>query len=266
MDIPPGTALRLQFSRPMQPGSVEDRLTIEPESPGDFTWEGDALVFKPAQNWPAGATITVRLASGAQSQFLVPLPLLGTRAWTFTVSSPRLVYLWPSAGQADLYALDPLSGDVERLTSSPFGVLDFSITPDGQAIYFSQRNARGGSDLQRLDRVPGAGLGSQPIPLLACPQAICRNPQRSPDGELVAFERQPLPGREEDLIPQVYLLTLPEFTEAGDSGTAEKPAGDPTHPTRLPSWSADGWLALLRRGRDGFHTQRPAQRREGGLP
>lgn len=243
VDIPPGTALRLQFSRPMQPDSVEEHLSFAPEAPGAFTWEGDTLVFTPTENWPAGATVNVNLAPGARTQDLVPLPLLGRRAWTFTVSSPRLVYLWPSAGQADLYALDPLNGEIARLTSSPFGVLDFSIAPGGEAIYLSQRNANGGSDIYRLNRTPGAGLDDRPTPLLACPQAICRSPRRSPDGGFVAFERQPLPGSGGALLTQVYLLTLPEDPAAVEPITGERPAGDPLHPTRSPSWSGEGLLA-----------------------
>ena len=33
-------------------------------------------------------------------------------------AAPRLVYLWPADGPADLYALDPASGEVQRLTEA----------------------------------------------------------------------------------------------------------------------------------------------------
>lgn len=243
-DVPVSTSLRLKFSRSMQPGTVEERLTITPAQEGAFHWEGNTLVFKPEQPWPAGETITVRLAAGASSADFISLSFRNDRSWNFTTGRPRLVYLWPAEEAADLYILDLQTGEIERSTASRSGVLDFSANSSGRTIYYSQRNASGGSDLLRLERLADDTREMVSIPVLACPQAECRAPQASPDGALLAFERIPLAGSAASLYPQVWLLALPENGPAGSNGPVEYPAGDPEHPTRLSGWSPGGQLAF----------------------
>ena len=242
--VPASLPMRLTFSRPMQPASVETRLSIRPALRGAFTWEGNTLIFTPAQSWPAGETVEVRLAVGAQTAGLIPLSLRNEQTWSFTVGRPLLAYLWPSGGLADLYALDPASGEITRLTTSTFGVLDFSVDPDGTNLYYSMRNSTGGSDLHRLERSPESTTTWSSVQLLACPQAYCRSPHPSPDGGALAFERAPLPGSADSLYPQVWLLGLDNGSPAGAESPVEEPASDPDHPAHSPAWSSQGRLAF----------------------
>jgi hypothetical protein len=241
--VPASLPLRLAFSHPMQPASVESHLSIRPARRGVFFWEGNTLVFTPAQPWPAGETVEIRLAAGAQSSGLLPLSLREEQAWSFTVGRPLLAYLWPANGLADLYALDPVSGEITPLTDSAFGVLDFSVSLDGGVLYTSLRNSSGGSDLHRMERSPDSTRTFSSTLLLACPQAYCRSPRPSPDGKFLAFERAPLPGSAENLFPQVWLLKLPGGDSAGSTSPQEERASGPDHPAHSPAWSSRGQLA-----------------------
>jgi dipeptidyl aminopeptidase/acylaminoacyl peptidase len=242
-DVPASLPLRLVFSRPMQTATVETRLSFQPARRGTFSWEGNTLVFFPDQPWPAGETVNVRLAAGAQSADLIPLSLRDEHNWSFTVGRPLLAYLWPSGGLADLYALDPASGEITRLTNSSFGALDFNVSDDGSNIYISMRNAAGGSDFYRLERSPESTTQWSSVLVLACPQAYCRSPRLSPDGQALAFERAPLPGSGDSLHSQVWLLDLEGGSTGGAGPQAEELASDPNHPAHSPAWSSQGQLA-----------------------
>lgn len=237
--VPGSASLKLRFSHNMQPGSVEEHLVIDPPRNGISTWEGTTLTYTPDQPWPSGETVTVRLTSGSRSAGLIPLSLLGEKVWSFTVGRPMVVYLWPVDGNADIYALEPRSGDIQQLTTSPFGVLDFDVNQEGTVIYYSARNSTGSSDILRYDRMADVDSNANSVPLLACPKAFCRSPSISAEGTLLAFERNPLPGSGQSLYPQVWLLML-DFS----AGPVEVPAGDPSHPTRLPNWSPTRLLAF----------------------
>jgi len=85
-------------------------------------------------------------------------------------ASAHLLYLWPSDAAADLYLLNPASGEVQRLTQDA-DVLEFSL--NGRVLYFSAGNAQGGSDLFRMSL--DGDLTPQRV--LACQRAACRSPQ-----------------------------------------------------------------------------------------
>ncbi len=47
LDVPAGSALELTFSREMLAESVIERLEIQPQVPGDYSWQGNRLTFTP---------------------------------------------------------------------------------------------------------------------------------------------------------------------------------------------------------------------------
>ncbi|HEX7973307.1 MAG TPA: Ig-like domain-containing protein [Anaerolineales bacterium] len=252
--VPSGASLRLTFSRPMQSASVTERLSLEPTRKGAYTWDGNTLVFTPSQAWPSGQSIHVRLASGARAAGLLSFTLRDPVDWTFTIGHPRLVYLYPAGGAANLYLLDLLSGKSEPLTALQQGVQEYDINPSGTRIYFSTPNSQGGSDLYLLELAQSGVMPSTdqatptpekpaaPVLVLACEQDSCRNPQINHQGDLLAYERT---GGGQDALagsPQVWLLP----TAAGTAGASPAPslAGDPGHTTLQPSWSTGGLLAF----------------------
>lgn len=245
--VPAATKLLLTFSRPMRTDTVIKNLVIDPGNQGAFTWQGNTLVFTPSQAWQAGTTVHVQLKTGPQAAAFPYLPLRQETSWFFRIRQPELAYLYPSDGPANIYVLNPLSGESEALTDSASGVLDFCVNHDGTSIYYSANTTGGGSDIYRLG-LPAQkadGLLPEPVLVLACPQAQCRNPVVSPGGDFLAYERTPLPGSKQAQLTQVWYLPLAESGEATASTLpAPKLAGESASQTILPQWSPQGLLTF----------------------
>jgi Tol biopolymer transport system component len=228
-----GTALlHLTFNQPMDRDSVVSHLVMEPRPPGTFSWEGRVLTFRPGEPWPSGGRVDVRLRAGALSAR--GLPLLTDVAWSFEVGEPRILYLWPAGGSAELYARTLDSAEPAALTETA-GVLDYSLSADGSAVVYSARLEGGGSELRWQD------LSAEDDRLLytcAAP-ATCRGVDLSPDGAWLAFEQHEDRSGEEpaESAPiQVLLLSL--------TGNREPfVLGPPDHGTSRPTWSSTGRLA-----------------------
>lgn len=242
LDVSAGSELRLTFSRPMDEVSVMERLSIEPALPGAFAWEGSTLVFTPSLPWPAGLMVQVRLASGARGKSWLSLPLSQEVSWTFFVRQPRLVYLYPADGAANIYLFDPRTRASQQLTSYSSGVLEFDANPTGSALYFSLGNGQGGSDLYRLDLT---GEALERVLLLDCGPAQCRAPRISPQDELLAFERTGTPADSTPDYPQVWILPLAPGSEPRQVGAA-------LHQTILPDWSPTGLLTFYDTNQQAF--------------
>jgi hypothetical protein len=234
------SSIRLTFSRPMDPSTIEQRLIIDPAYLGTYTWDGDVLTFTPNQPWPGGRDIRVKLEAGGRAatwlSFSMPV-----QSWSFTTSAATLGYLWPSDGPADIYTLDPDQGEIHQYT---FGmdVLDFTATEDGINIYFSGRNSQDGADIYQLNRIDAERIvdgAYQPQKLLSCGTAQCRNLAVSSDGQYLAYEYL-VPGISVGLTPaQIRILGIKDLTVI--------PLGPANHETVQPSWSSKGWLAFYDR-------------------
>lgn len=249
VDVPAASPLVLTFSRPVQLASVEARLSFDPPLPGEFQAQGAVIEFTPARPWPSGQTVRLYLAAGVLAA--PPLTLSVRQEYTgeFRVRAPRLAYLYPASGPAQIYLRDLAVEDALALTSYPGGVQDFSVAPSGEALYFSLRLGQAGSEIYRL--LLASRLSAPPTPepagwnverVLECPQAVCRLPAVSPDEAYLAYERTPFPTASTVRIPQVWLLDLQQSSQ--DSGSQPFLAGAPAHQTLAPQWSADGWLSF----------------------
>jgi Tol biopolymer transport system component len=233
-DVPVHSTIQISFSQPMQHESVERHLSTNPPRTGKFTWDDNTLTFTPDLPWPGGGQVLVQLKAGSRAQGGLGLPMWRSQSWSFTTAQALLVYLWPADEPADLYALDPLSGEIRQLTEGA-NVLDYSISRDGLSIYFSAGNSQAGADLFRLDLLSSALLSDvlvQPELKLACGQDACRSPQAAPNGKWLAYEHVE-PGGENSA--QVWLLDLA-------TGEARQ-LGEVGYLTDNPSWSANNLLA-----------------------
>jgi len=269
--VPAGASLRLTFSRSMQPDTVTERLTINPAQSGSFHWEDNTLVFIPSQPWPSGKAVNVHLAPGVRSDTTLSFPLGNDKSWSFTIGHPRLAYLYPADGTANVYALNPLSGQKQQLTTSLGGVLEFSLTASGRSIFFSVKNAEGGSDLYQVN-TPGeeegpSQAGKTPTLILKCGQAACRAPQVSPDGNLLAYEKTAPTGSSQPNFPQVWLLSLPASTaQPPNTESPQLQVGDPAHQTNQPIWSPDGQLAYYDTNLAAFVIYDPGSQQKTSFP
>ncbi|MFV1859400.1 MAG: Ig-like domain-containing protein [Anaerolineales bacterium] len=233
--VPASAPIRIEFDRPMDRISVETRLSMEPAIPGEITWEGNTLLYRPIESWPTGQDILVGLEAGARSTRF--LPLLRSLDWSFQVGEPRLAYLWPSGGPSELYLLDLTSQKRSRLTETEAGVIDYSIGLDGTSIVYTALLEDGGSEIWLMD----LETGSDEL-LYACSSASrCQAGAISPDGTLLAFEQieweTSAAGRRVPGARQVWLMPI-------------GPGGQPTRVqpeeqvTSSPDWSPDGILTF----------------------
>ena len=253
LQVPAGEPLFLTFSRPMQPDSVMQRLTIDPALGGAFSWQGNSLIFTPSQPWPNGQAVQVRLAAGARAAGWLPFAVREDASWSFTIGQPRLAYLFPTDGPANLYVMNLLTAESQQLTDSTTGILEFDLNPTGSIVYYSENGPGGSSSIYALSVLRPANLqtGNQPstdadlappILVLDCPQASCRAPKISADGQYLAYERTELMGQDQPTHTEVWLLPLDHGLPFSD-GIQPYPAGDTTHETLQPNWSSLGWLA-----------------------
>jgi Tol biopolymer transport system component len=243
-----GEPLRLRFSRRMQTASIANHLQIEPAREGAFNWEANVLSFTPDTPWPNGITVTVQLKAGAYAANFPQLPVTRGKSWSFSISKPLLAYLWPVNLPADIYALDPVSGEILQLTEG-VDVQDFSVSADGTTLYYSAVTEAGKSDIYQLIWREAVDQSESSLPtqdtaqkqsvarrLLTCADANCQIVKISPTGDYLAYERVPVLEPGQPAYPQVWLLPL--------SGGDPIPAGDPAHETILPDWSPSGRLAF----------------------
>ncbi len=251
-----GAVLRLRFSRRMQIASVASHLQIDPPKEGKYTWEGSTLSFTPDTPWPSGITVTVQLKTGAWATGFPPLPMQNSKSWSFAITKPMLAYLWFANLPADIYALDPVSGEILRLTEGA-NVQDFSVSADGSSLYYSAITQAGKADLFRL-----SWRDDTTSRILACPDADCHAAQISPTGDYLAYERIPARASGQTDFPQVWLLPLP----VGEPVLA----GDPSHETIMPDFSPDGKLAFYDKTAQAFilldprsHASRPFPNQTG---
>ena len=149
--VPAGSSLRLEFSRPIRTEDILERLSTQPPIALEASWQGNTLFLTPDKSWPSGEVVDILLEPGAHADHWLGLPMRQETHWKFNVAQPRLVYLYPHDGAADIYGLDPYSGESQRWTSSSAGVESFSVAPGGTTIYYSVRADQGSSAIYHID-------------------------------------------------------------------------------------------------------------------
>ena len=253
-NVPTSAPIEIAFSIRMNLASIQERLTLQPNVPGAYSWQGNTLVFTPRDPWSAGATVKVSLAAGSRTASFPALALSQEASWSFTIRQPRLLYLFPADGLANIYLLNPFTGESEALTEIPGGVQDFSVNAGGEEIYYSLRTSQGGSEIYRLDlaQVSQGVKATEAVPtrvlptsalVLSCPQAACRSPVISPDGSFLAYEQTAFLEQDQPNYPQVWYVKLPVANPAAPEPAPSR-AGEALHQTLQPAWSSAGILAF----------------------
>ncbi len=236
--------IQISFTRSMNPASVERGFSTQPSQKVHFQWDDSlqTLTLTPHEFWPSDSLLTIQISGGARSAFR--LPLLNPQTWELEVSPYLLTYLYPADSESNIYSLNVESGETQPLTQHPNGVLDYDISPDGLTIYYSRVNEDGSSGVYALNRLNG-----EVSEILACPDALCRNPQISPTGDLIAYQRIP---QSPDQNPGIHLLEIPsQETES---------LLETNHHLENPIWSPQGWLAFYDRSDQAYKFLHPQQR------
>jgi Tol biopolymer transport system component len=220
-----GASLRVEFSREMNPESVEKHLVLEPPIPGTVSWEDKTLVFTPEESWPNDSEVILYVQRGARAAGLLGLPMLADISMSFPIRSPQVLYLYPTNGPADLYSLDLETGLSERLTNIQGGIQDYSVGLQGRFIYFAARSG----PIYHLNRTNG-----EINLVVACPGAVCSDPQVSADGTHLAYVQTQTGVSGPNTYPQVWVQELP----LGEPIRVDESALS----TQQPRWSSTGWL------------------------
>ncbi len=229
--VPITTPIRITFSHEMDAGSVEERFSIEPETAGEFRWEGRTLVFEPHSALAPDTAYAVAVQAGTVTRDGQSLRE-GANA-RFETRDPQLAYLsraTPDAEVRQLFVASPGGGPGRQLTDHAGGVWDYAVHPQGHEIVYSALREDGGSDLWRMARD-----GEDQRLLLACPEEACLNPAWSPDGAQVAYERRDIWGDAPNLDPQACRIWLLDV-EDGE----ERPLFEYDVALHSPVWSPGG--------------------------
>ena len=232
---PSTSDVRLTFSQLMDEASVTTRLHITPSQVGEIAWDGTTLVFRPADAWPTGVTVEVRLDAGARSRRGLTM-WLATR-WSYTVREPRLVYLWPAGEAADAYTRTAADTDAVRVTTSAQGVVDFALGSRGTQLVYTAERGAGETDLRATDLETGRDRL-----LFSCPAGErCTSPSLSPDGSQLAFVRAKVQAGGNSTLPtaatRVWLVTL--------GAELARPISPEGEIASTPFWSPQGGLAYV---------------------
>lgn len=219
----------LQFDRPMDQASVEDRISFTPKTPGRFVWDQNTVWFYPDEPIDPMQGLSLSLRSGAKSSDDETLNL--KMEWDLSIRSTEILYLVLAQDGGDLWRWSFTEQAGTALTDTGGKIIDFDPNRVGEAIVYAAVNDEGGSDLWTTDRD-----GTSQTLIVDCGSDYCSQPAWSMDSTLIAYARQ---GRNEATgllqASQIWLHdnhtleTTPLYPEADLTG-------------ELPSFSPDGQL------------------------
>lgn len=178
------TDISITFGQSMDADTVTDRFQISPTVEGEFKWDGNVLHFNPREVLDAGTTYTVTLDAGAESQ--QGRTTRSTVEWDFTPRQPSVVYLGPvDSDVRSIWKISAEGGQPTQLYAPEHGVFNYSVSRDGTQIAVAVFNEDLSSDIWLIN-----SDGSNGRAITDCAPAACSGPAWSPDGTLLAYERQ----------------------------------------------------------------------------
>jgi TolB protein len=224
------TAVTLTFSRPMDHASVQGHLSLQPNVPGRFVWQGNELSFVPTEPWEDGVSVRVSFSPGAISRLF--LPLLTGHDWSFQVRAPRLIYAEQEQAGAQLFTRDLGEGQGEMLTSAPLGVADYSSAEGSGDVFYLTPSVEGGQAVHSVDVRTGSDRS-----VMACPSVGCRRLGLSRDGTWLTLEAQPGPQGSPTGPGEVWAAPV-------DGSQDAQRLGAPGHDLRNALWGPGDRLAV----------------------
>ncbi|MCC6905562.1 MAG: PD40 domain-containing protein, partial [Anaerolineae bacterium] len=229
------SVIAITFGESVIPESAESRLVIEPAVDGRIEWiDPTRLVLRPEAPLSPGVTYRATLRAGVEST--TGRQMARGLSWEFTPRTQSILYLAPAdVDVRHIWTLDPdnPAASPETVYSAPYGVIDFAPSPDGEQIALTQYTEQMLSNIWLIKRD-----GSDPKLLLDCNPGLCTTPTWSPDGQLIADQRQePAPGSSSMAGPlgpsRVWILDM-ETKETAPLMQDNQVLGF------SPTWSPDG--------------------------
>lgn len=138
------TAFILSFNRPMEHGSVEENLRIDPPLPGKVSWAGRRMAYTLLEPAPYGTTYSLQLQGAIGRFYGEKKPTQATPIHPFNgffrSRDRAFVYIGIKGEEEGRLMLVNLSGSDPKaipLTPKDLVVMDFKLYPDGDRILFS---------------------------------------------------------------------------------------------------------------------------------
>lgn len=179
-------AFLLTFSRPMDPRSVEDNLTITPPLPGRFSWAGRRMAYTLNRPVPYGETFTITLDQ-ATDRFGNGTTRFQPFQGTFQARQRAFFYIGTEGEEAQRLVLADLTQQERQVLTPPdLVVLDFQPYPQGDRVLIAatDRATYGQGELNRQIYTVTTGFTPNPPPPLGTAQPRRRAPEPRPAGEL----------------------------------------------------------------------------------
>jgi Tol biopolymer transport system component len=221
------TPLTFTFTEPLDAASFSGKVRVEPPLSGTVRVNGSTLIFSPVQPLRPNTAYRIVIDPGGRSTR--GRAMVSQYALSFTTRQTRLAYMAPSGEIRDVYLTDPESGATQRVTSEPYGVFDFAISPDGSRAAVSITRDKTGSRDLWLVNLDGSGRER----LVECTEEVCQTPAWSADGQRIAFERRKLIQRTIGKLPgpsRIWLYDIPSQSSAPLFEDAQRIGA-------LPRWS-----------------------------
>lgn len=182
-DVSTLARVSVRFGQPMDTDQ-SPAITIRPAITGTVRWQDNTLIFAPEQPLQPVTTYTVTVPAGVRSRSGRSLnePL----TWSFHTAEPRILFLsWDAQDRQQLYATTPQGAPPTQLTASEHGVVEYTVSPTGATIVYTEQRPDGGSDLRAVDRD-----GDNDRLLLDCTPDQCSGPVWAPDARRLLYERR----------------------------------------------------------------------------
>lgn len=212
---------------------VEESFFISIPVEGDWNWlEDDLVVWQPSEPLPADHNVEFGFdPSISQSN------KIKKATWQTTIRNPKIIYLQNVESGRALFSFSPEQPEmINQLTPSEGFIIDFSISPNGEQIIFSQENSKSGVDLWVTDR-----KGEKVSLVLDCGEDRCSNLDWNPRRDEIVFtieKRITDPSHNRWDEPRPYLLNLV-------TGDSQLLFNDPYKVAFDPVWSSRGqWISL----------------------
>lgn len=207
-----GSPIAVVFDGPIDPGSIDDALSVTPPIGGDVRIvplpndeappgaeppPGTVLVLDPGDPLAAHTTYTVTLAPSVTLAGAPDVVAEGS-TWTFTTGQPtasghnQIAYLTARGGNRDVWLMNPDGSAQRQLTGGLAPVSAFDVTLDGTRVAF----ASGG--VVRLMAIDGTGET-----VLTGDDRLEYAPRFSPDGRRLVLARRAADGTDQGwwLVP-----------------------------------------------------------------
>ena len=181
----PGAEIRITFNQGMERESIEDNLSITPETTGTIRWRTNTMIFVPDLPLIAGQTYTIELGDDARS--LTGRKLNEHLRWTFTTQASQVFYLAPANDvQRSLWSVNSDGTDRREVFAPEYGVFQFASSADGSQIAVTVFNeGRQTADIWLI-----SPDGTRTEQLTDCNPGICGQPAWAPNGDYLAYARQ----------------------------------------------------------------------------